>query len=405
MSIKNITAEIVLKGRMKNQCWFSPLMAAVPSSRSDACPTVYVHVTQQVGNDLGPTHILTTSDCGKRWSLPAESLALEQIPLENDTFESPTLAPVYHKKTGNLISFGNTVFSRDKMLDAGIKCEALAYDKLPERRNIFAVWNEGTGDWNNWKEMLVAGHIAENGIVDILVQPCNQTVELEDGTILLPAVVKHKDMEFNRATTLICKFDGQNFMINDIGGLVGIDKPGGLHEPSMIGFGGRFLMTIRSDCEDFRMYFSQSNDGINWDGISAWCWDDGSEIETENTQQHWLSWNDELYLVYTRVNDMSNGVFRSRAPLFIARVDTQKYQLIRSSEKVVIPAKDARMGNFAVADITKNEAWVMAGEWIEQYNPDWKEGMRFYCNIESNGKKYNRNQYIGDLLLARISFG
>ena len=402
MSITKIERQTVLKGRKNNQCWFSPLMCMIPSDVGDDSPIVHVHVTQQVANDLGPMHILRTSNSGKSWSLPAESLRLEKIPYDDDSFESPTLAPLYHNKTRKLLGYGNTVFSRDKMLDSGVKGEALAYDRLPERKNIFAVWDEGQGDWDNWQQMCVDKRIYENGITDILVQPCNQAVELGDGTILLPAVVEHKDIEFNRATTLVCEFDGVNFVITDIGSLVGIDKPGGLHEPSIIRFNEKFYMTIRSDCADFRMYLSESDDGVDWQGISAWRWDDGSEVETENTQQHWLELAGEVYLVYTRVSEMSNGVFRSRAPLFIAKVDTDKMCLIRESEQIVFPAKDARMGNFTVGNISANQAWVMTGEWIEQYNPDWKEGMRFYCQIESNGKIYNRIQYVGDLLLAKV---
>ncbi len=404
MSIKDIQTEIILNGRRNNQCWFSPLMCVVPNKETKSSD-VFLHITQQVANDLGPMHILRTSNHGKSWSLPAESLGLEKIAYDDDSFESPTLAPFYHRRTDTLLGYGNTVFSRDKNLDAGIKGEALAYDRLAERKNIFAVFDEDKGDWRNWREMLVAKNVTESGIIDILVQPCNQCVELADGTILLPAVVKHKEIKFNRATSLICKFDGKDFVISGIGGLIGIDKQGGLHEPSIIEFNRCFFMTIRSDCEDFRMYCSSSKDGINWDVIDVWRWDDGTEIETENTQQHWLKWNDELYLIYTRVNEMSNGVFRSRAPLFIAKVDTDNLSLIKKTEKVVFPAKDARMGNFSVANVSDNEAWIMTGEWIEQYNPDWKEGMRFYCQIESNGKIYNRIQYIGDLLLARVYFG
>jgi hypothetical protein len=56
------------------------------------------------------------------------------------------------------------------------------------------------------------------------------------------------------------------------------------------------------------------------------------------------------------------------------------------------------MGNFNVA-IVNDEAWVVTGEWLEGMFSDVKEGDRFW--VKSGGINYI--QYIGDLLLARIT--
>jgi hypothetical protein len=201
-----------------------------------------------------------------------------------------------------------------------------------------------------------------------------------------------------------CKmtFDGSKFAVLEIGStMVGLGKSPGVHEPSLVGFQGRYLMTIRSEAGDFRMYHAVSDDGLNWKDFGPWRWDDGTEIETENTQQHWLKHKDTLYLVYTRVNDLSNGVFRHRAPLFIAKVDTNSLRLIRETEQIVFPEKGARTCNFSIANVTDDEAWVVSGEWLEQIVPGYKKGMRFWCG---DSPAYNRIQYIGDLLLARVHF-
>ncbi len=403
--IKNIVNETVLKGRTNNQCWFSPLMTVIPAKKENEMPIVHVHVTQQQGNDLGPMHILRTSNGGRTWSLPAESLRLDKKVLADDVFETPSLAPLYHRKTDKLIGYGNTVFSRDNSFNSAAKNEMLVHDMLPGRHNIFSVWDDEYGDWNGWANIELTDEVASRGY-NLLVQACNQTVELDDGRIILPLVADSADIAGNRPLSAMCEFDGKKLTMMKLGNILGdADNKGrGFHEPSMIRFGEKFFMTIRSDREDFRMYCTESTDGINWNSIRTWCWDDGTEIETENTQQHWIKQGDKLYLVYTRVNEMSNGVFRSRAPLFIAEVDTDNLTLVRESEKIVFPANGGRMGNFTVANVSGNEVWVMTGEWIEQYAPGWKEGMLFYCQIESNGKMYNRNQYIGDMLLARILF-
>jgi hypothetical protein len=105
------------------------------------------------------------------------------------------------------------------------------------------------------------------------------------------------------------------------------------------------------------------------------------------TQQRWLPHAGGLYLVYTRKANKNVNVFRWRAPLYLARVDTQKLCLIRSTERVVFPligdgVSDprhvARMGNFHTVAATRNESWVTVGECLPY--DDWR----------------------GDLLLARI---
>ena len=73
--------------------------------------------------------------------------------------------------------------------------------------------------------------------------------------------------------------------------------------------------------------------------LKPWTFDDGTELGSYNTQQHWVSHSDGLYLVYTRRGANNDHVFRNRAPLFMAQVDPEKLQVIRSSEKNPCPRK------------------------------------------------------------------
>ena len=130
--------------------------------------------------------------------------------------------------------------------------------------------------------------------------------------------------------------------------------------------------------------------------------DDGQELGNYRTMTHWLVRDDALYLVYNRTHELNNGVFRDRAPLFIAQVDPEKLCVIRDTEQVVIPENGARLGNFAVANVSDDESWIVSGEWLEQNVPGYKEGMPFWADL---GDQANRMQYIGDLLLARVKFG
>ena len=121
--------------------------------------------------------------------------------------------------------------------------------------------------------------------------------------------------------TLKMKFDGSNLTVLGSGTTVGFDQKRGADEPSIIQLDGRFFMTIRSEYNDRKMYHAESPDGLNWGKFEPWCWDDGSVVETRNTQQHWLRHKNDLYLVYTRTSELNHGVFRCRAPLFMAKVD------------------------------------------------------------------------------------
>jgi hypothetical protein len=107
------------------------------------------------------------------------------------------------------------------------------------------------------------------------------------------------------------------------------------------------------------------------------------------TQQHWLVHSGQLFLAYTRKAEENVNVFRWRAPLYIAAVDTESMRLIRETERIVLPligdgirnaANVARMGNFHTVNATGNESWVTVGECLP-------------------GKRFT-----GDTLMARIQW-
>ena len=92
-------------------------------------------------------------------------------------------------------------------------------------------------------------------------------------------------------------------------------------------------------------------------------YEDGSLLDSYNTQQHWMRLGEELYLVYTRRGANNDHVFRHRAPLFAARVENMK--LVRDSEFAVVPERGARLGNFGITQLSDNSAMVMAAEWMQ----------------------------------------
>ena len=368
-----------------------------------------IKANQLTANDVGPYHFMLSCDMGKKWTPPFESRNLYKIPLKDCIFETPYVSPFYHKATESLLGIGFTHFLRDAgfnregetgNLSGTYKMEYYLRGMNPS--GVLAMWNWDDHDFHPW-EKADLGDSAHIRLYPIQMHEC------EDGTLLVPYYSASPPYKVG---TVKVKFDGKTFNVTDIGEAIGQDRPQGICEPSIVEFHGRYFMTIRSqyglpENHDGKMYHAVSLNGLGWTEVEPWRWDDGKTVETEQTQQHWLKHKNELYLVYTRKSELSNGVFRSRAPLWIAKVDTDSLRLVRDSEKIVFPENGARMGNFATANVSDDEAWIVTGEWLQQDIPGYEKGEPFYFDFDGNngvGSRFNRIQYIGDLLLARIIF-
>ena len=380
-------------------------MTVRPGRGDGGGPEVVVRALQLTGNDMGPLHWTATRDLGKTWMPPWESMTLLGEPAGDSVFEKIHVMPHDHAPTGTMLGLGRTYFTRDTGSDPMQKDETHIYGRPGGA--VYAVWNDGRGDWEPWRRLELPRDDHKGTLFRF--GGAAQAHVCEDGTILKPTVRHHSDGRTYVGAVRLA-FDGETVTVVEVGDVVGEATPGGICEPSMVAFGGRYLMTIRSEYgvpennHDGRMYHAVSDDGVEWKDFAPWRWDDGEPVDTEQTQQHWLKQGDSLFLVYTRRGELSNGVFRSRAPLWIARVDPETVRLIRETERIVIPENGARMGNFAVESVTEDEVWVITGEWLEQFVPGMKDGDPFYVDCVNNNTRYNRIQYIGDLLLARIRF-
>ena len=104
---------------------------------------------------------------------------------------------------------------------------------------------------------------------------------------------------------------------------------------------------------------------MHYSEATRWTFDDGTDLGNYNTQQHWVTHSDGLFLVYTRKGADNDHVFRHRAPLFIAQVDPDKLHVIRSTERILVTERGARLGNFGITDVSANETWVTVTEWMQ----------------------------------------
>jgi hypothetical protein len=232
------------------------------------------------------------------------------------------------------------------------------------RQTAYSVYDEKTHTWAEWRTVTMpeeARFYSSGG-------GCTQRVDLPNGDILLPIYFMAKGATCSASTVMRCRFDGQTLSYIQHGSEMTTDVPRGFGEPSLACFHGRFYLTLRNDKAG---YVTSGSDGLHFAEPRKWTFDDGKELGSYNTQQHWITHSDGLFLVYTRRGAENDHVFRNRAPLFIARVDPDRLCVLRSTELILVPQRGARLGNFGVTRVSRQETWVTAAQWMQTWGPNY----------------------------------
>ncbi len=276
------------------------------------------------------------------------------------------MTPLFHKKTGKLIITGSSiVYENDE------------FPKVPQRHcAAYAVYDPQKGDFDEYKLIVLDD---ENKYFKA-GSGCCQTFEEENGDILIPFYYLDRKScddpwhSCSSVSVMRCAFDGENMTVKELGESLTVDVPRGLGEPSVTKHKGEYFLALRNDETG---YVAKGNDGINFEKPVELCFDDGTNAGNYNTQQHWIQGGGKLYLVYTRRAGFNDHIFRHRAPLFIAEFDTEKMCLIRSTEKIVVPERGARLGNFGCFSINDSESYVVASEWMQGFNGNHEKCMEY----------------------------
>lgn len=275
--------------------------------------------------------------------------------------------PLYHKQTGKLLLLGHSVVYG-------------ADNKLVHRRPrhvVYAVYDEKAGDFGDFNLLDMGDtdyYFAGNG--------SGQSYVEENGDILIPFDFQSKEDLFggkynSSSAVMRCQFDGEKLSVLEIGSPLTIQIPRGLGEPSVIKHKNEYFLCLRND-EDG--YLSKGKDGMHYCDPVPLCFDDGQSVGNYCTQQHFISGGGKLWLVYTRRGADNDHVFRHRAPLFIAEVDTETLRIIRSTERVAVPNRGARLGNFGCCSFDDTRAVVTVSEWMQFGGGDtgaWKTCMEY----------------------------
>ncbi len=328
-----------------------PRAGAIPGE-----PPIVVLTLQKLllsGSDVfGPLNEMRSDDLGATWAAPIEhgaTLGQREEP-GGVIVGACDFWPKWHRKSGRLLGIGHTVrYKGGRVMP------------IRRRETCYSVYDPGKRAWAPWRalEMSDAVRFFNSGA------GCVQRLDLENGEILLPVSFKAEAEKCTRVTVLRCAFDGSRLTMVGQGNQLSVDTDRGLGEPSLTRFRDRYFLTLRHDKAG---YVATSEDGLNFSEPKKWVWDDGSDLGNYNTQQHWVTHDDALFLVYTRRGANNDHVFRHRAPLFIAQVDPEGPRILRAAERVLVPERGARLGNFGVTEVSANETWVTVAEWM-QTNP------------------------------------
>ncbi|MBI3985526.1 MAG: exo-alpha-sialidase [Lentisphaerae bacterium] len=349
--------DILSEGYDRKTDWFQPRVAIIPP----ATAVLLMTRAQLWGSDIfTAVQEMRSDDLGRTWSAARPHPTLDRRPLGDAFVACPCdMTPAWHAASRTLLATGHTAVYK-----TGEK-GALVTNNSCRRDVAYAAYDAGQRTWSEWKTLDFPDpeHFYWTG------SGCAQRVDLSNGEILLPVTgVPRQTLGDNAwkacyfSTVVRCSFDGATLRYLGHGDELSVSDPRGFCEPSLVRFDGRFFLTLRND---LRGYVAVSRDGLHYERPSPWTFEDGTELGSYNTQQHWLAHSDGLFLVYTRRGAGNDEVIRHRAPLFMAQVDPERLCVVRSTERELVPNRGAQLGNFGAAAVTPAESWVVTTEHMQ----------------------------------------
>lgn len=349
--------QVIREGYDRKTGWFQPRVGIIPPHGAILTMTE----SQLWGSDVfSAVQTMNSKDLGRTWSDPEPQASLDRYTLPDGYDTCPCdMTPQWHAASGRMLATGcSTIYS------PGPKGH-VAIDNLHRRDLCYSAFDPQTGKWGKWR------------IIDYPDKErffwagagCTQRVDLPNGELLIPVSVMTRDIVGSNfwkgcffTTVIHSRFDGETLLYLRHGDELSVPEPRGLYEPSLTEFQGRYFLTMRND---LRGYVACGDDGLHFGKAIPWTFDDGQDLGNYNTQQHWVTHSEGLFLTYTRRGADNDEVFRHRAPLFMAQVDPDRLCVIRSSERIIVPKKGAQLGNFGTVNVSSGESWVITSECMQ----------------------------------------
>lgn len=301
-----VDTEAIIEHDDGNYLWFHPRVAMIPRAGIDGNPAALMTLQRhlQASDHYTGLYFMRSDDLGSTWTQPELPVELDwRVESESVDIAVVDVTPIFHAPSGKVIAIGAEV-RYDK--------NGKPLDDIPRAfQTAYAIYDPETGDRTPWRRLEMPldekFNFAQSANAQCLVQ--------SDGTLLLPFYIGEGTNVRWRATVIQASFDGHELKFIQHGTELSLNVDRGLYEPNLAFFQGRYYLTMRSNQ---RAYVSVSDDGLNFQPIKAWRFDDGQELGSYNTQQRWLVHSDGLFLVCTRRGANNDHIYRHRAPLFLA---------------------------------------------------------------------------------------
>jgi hypothetical protein len=299
---------------------------------------------------------MLSRDLGQTWQGPTLQKPLDWVHDDDGVIVAVAdVTPFWHAPSGKVLAIGAQV----RYSPAGQQLE----DQPRAHQTAYAVYDPRAQHGSAWQRL----EMPREARFNFARSACAQCLVEPDGSLLVPFYIGPSAKEPHPVTVARCRFDGTRLEYATHGDEIELNVVRGLVEPSLARFQGQYYLTLRNDEKG---YVTASKDGLHYQKIKAWTFDDGSPLGSYNTQQHWLSHSDGLFLCYTRRGADNDHIMRHRAPLFIGQVDAQRLCVLRATERVLAPERGATLGNFGANYVTPLESWVTVAEGM------WNEASR-----------------------------
>ncbi|MDB6003134.1 MAG: sialidase [Prosthecobacter sp.] len=334
-----LSTQLVREGAAPGSRWTIPRVTAMGMREGQPQLLMTLSKLSTTGTDVyRGLGYATSTDGGTTWT-PLVELPYIARPLRDGiTGMFGAVLPVFHPQTGKVLLLGNCV-GYTGYGTSSVKLTGLRYP-------AFAVYDVATAKWS-----------ADYTVLDDQ-QEANTTSGfpwiLADGTLLWPC---------NGGQVLKASFDGEKVTIlarsPQIEGLGKQAKNTG--EYHLTKSGDKFYIAMR--CPD-QNRIAVSDDGQHFAPAVPLRWDDGTVVPSMATQMRWVRQQGRLYLVYTRVDPSSKGIFRNRAPLWMAELEPVTVRLKKSTEVIAVPISPGRddLGNFGATFVSDELSLITTSE-------------------------------------------
>ncbi len=350
------------KGYDGETCWVHARAGAIPAGViANRNPVVVMTMAKLLlkGSDVFyALNDLRSDDMGATWEGPREHQSLGRRPYpQGGEIVVSDFWPKWHAKSKRILGIGHTVRYIDNRVVHGQNPRSTAY----------SVYDPHAKTWAAWKTLEVPKglNLESSGAGSV------GRFDLPNGDILLPVYANPsrdgKEIP-SLASVVRCRFDGTTLRFVERGNELTVATGRGFGEPSLAHYKGRYFLTLRND--DY-LAVARGADGLHYGDPVKVKFDDGADLGSYNTQAHWVTHRDGLFLVYTRRGANNDHVFRHRAPLFIAEFDPDRMVVRRATERILVPQRGARLGNFGVTVVSERETWVTVTEWMQTWGPNY----------------------------------